>query len=263
MLAKDPWVGYVKPGRIFGNLYFVGTHPTSVHLIDTGEGLILIDTGCLTNLYLVIQNIWELGFNPMDIKYLVHSHGHFDHVNGTAALVHMTGAKTFLGRADHWLVTGEVNHCTQKVRPFEPDVLLDDGDVITLGNTSIKCVASPGHTEGVMSFFFDVTDGERTLRAGMHGGLGLVSLKREFLIRNNLPFDCREKYFASLERLKEEHVDIFIGNHVGNNDTEGKLARVHAGEKDAFIDPNEWLPFLENCRIKLVELIEKEAAEQQ
>ena len=47
MLKKEPWVGYVRPTKIFGNLYFVGTHPSSVHLIDTGDGLMLIDTGYL------------------------------------------------------------------------------------------------------------------------------------------------------------------------------------------------------------------------
>ena len=70
-MTKDkPWIGYVKPGRIFGNLYFVGTRPASTHIIDTGEGLIMIDPGYHDSLYLVIQNMWELGLNPKDIKYL-------------------------------------------------------------------------------------------------------------------------------------------------------------------------------------------------
>ena len=143
MLSKDPWLGYVKPGRIFGNLYFIGTHPSSVHLIDTGDGLMLIDTGCLDNLYLVIQNMWELGFNPKDIKKILISHGHYDHMNATAALVNMTGAKTYIGEADLHMVTGEINHCTLPLRPFKPDVLLKDGDIVTLGNTSVRCVSTP------------------------------------------------------------------------------------------------------------------------
>lgn len=259
MLKKDPWKGYVKPGRIFGNLYFVGTHPSSVHMVDTGDGLMLIDTGYLSNLYLVIQNIWELGFNPKDIKYILHSHGHFDHTNGTSALVHMTGAKTYIGKYDVELEKGSMDYLFSIAqRPFEPDVLIEDGDVLTLGNTTVKCVHTPGHTDGVISFFFDVTDGERTLRAGMHGGVGLNTLNKEFLTKANLPFENRDKYFASLEKLKSEHVDIFIGNHVGNNDTEGKLARAETSEENPFIDPEEWGRFLEKCRIKLEELIESE-----
>ena len=261
MLKKDPWIGYIKPGRIFGNLYFVGTHPSSIHLIDTGDGLMLIDTGYLDNLYLTVQGIWEMGFDPRDIKVILLSHCHFDHTNGASALQQLSGAKIYLGKDDAWLCDGKINHCTLPLRPFLPDVLLSDGDTVTLGNTTVTCVSTPGHTDGVMSFFFDVSDGTRTLRAGMHGGVGLNTLSAEFLTRNALPFENRDKYFASLERLKQEHVDIFIGNHVGNNDTEGKLARVHAGEADAFIDPTEWPRFLERCRERLLALIEQEKAE--
>ena len=258
MLKKDPWLGYVVPGKIFGNLYFVGSHPASTHLIDTGEGLILIDPGYIDTLYLVIENIWELGFNPRDIKYIVISHGHGDHMNGTKALVELTGAKTFIGKDDLHLVTQKTSPAGGIIYPFEPDVLLSDGDVISLGNTSIRFVSTPGHTNGTMSMFFDVTDGTRTLRAGMHGGVGLNTLSREYLSRTGEPFDNRNKYFASLEKLKSEKVDIFIGNHVGNNDTEGKLARARCETENPFIDPEEWGIFLEKCRKKLEELIVSE-----
>lgn len=259
MLNTDPWLGYIKPGRIFGNLYFVGTTPSSVHLVDVGDGLMLIDSGYLSNLYLMIQNIWELGFNPKDIKYIIHSHGHFDHVNATSALVHMTGAKTYISEADLGIVKGEMDKAFSiAVRPFEPDVLLHDGDVLTLGNTTVKCVASPGHTDGTMSFFFDVTDGEKTYRAGMHGGVGLNTLSAEFLTKNGLPFENRQKYFDSLKRLELEHVDIFIGNHVGNNDTEGKLRMAETESANPFIDPSAWGRFLNKCRVQLEKLIESE-----
>ena len=264
LLKKNPWDGYVAPGRIFGNLYFVGSRPASTHLIDTGEGLILIDPGYIDTLYLVVENIWELGFDPRDIKYIVLSHGHYDHMNGTRALVELTGAKTFLGKDDLPLVrTKESPSGNGVVYPFEPDVLLSDGDVISLGNTSIRFVSTPGHTDGTMSMFFDVTDGVRTLRAGMHGGVGLNTLSREYLTRTGEPFDHRDKYFASLEKLKREKVDIFIGNHVGNNDTVGKLAKVKTESENPFINPEEWGLFLEKCKKKLEELIASEQTQSQ
>ncbi|MBO5060483.1 MAG: hypothetical protein J6C82_06200 [Clostridia bacterium] len=135
---------------------------------------------------------------------------------------------------------------------------LDDGDVITLGNTSIKCVSTPGHTDGTMSFFFDVTDGENTYRAGMHGGVGINTLTAEFIAQNGLSFESRKKYFDSLEKVKNEKVDIFIGNHVGNNDTEGKLKRAETASENPFINPDEWKEFLESCRRRLDKLIESE-----
>ena len=260
MLPKKPWDGYITPGKIFGNLYFVGTVPSSVHLVDTGDGLILIDAGYLDNLYLTVHNIHALGFDPMNIKYILLSHGHYDHTNGAEALARLTGAKTLLGTADLPLVSGELNHFALPTYPFKPDILLQDGDIITLGNTSVRCVSSPGHTDGVMSFFFDITDGTRTLRAGMHGGVGLNTLNRDFLTRNALPFENREKYFATLAKLEREHVDVFIGNHVGNNDTVGKLNAMAADGQNPFVDPSAWGAFLAQCRTNLETLIREEAA---
>ncbi len=243
------WDGYVKPFKIFGNLYFVGTEPASTHLIDTGEGLILIDTGYQHSLYLVLNNIWELGFSPYDIKYLIHTHGHIDHFGATRALVELTGAKTFIGRADEEYANGKLDLSYAKElgmefkETFQPDVLIDDGDVIRLGNTEITCVATPGHTPGAMSYFFDVTDGEDTFRAGLHGGMGINTLSAEFLNKYNLPFSLRDDFKKSMLRLNEEKVDIFLGNHMQHNHTLEKAQMIKDGNLYAFINPNEWQPY--------------------
>ncbi len=256
MLKKDPWEGYIKPSKIFGNLYFVGTHPASTHLVDTGDGLMLLDPGYQESLYLVIQNIWELGFDPKNIRYILLTHCHHDHTDATEALVRMSGAKVYFPKGDLPLLKGEIFH--SPFRPFTPDVLLEDGQEIPLGNTVVKCISTPGHTDGTMSYFFPVTDGVRTLRAGMHGGVGLNTLCKEFLDRTGLPYDCREKYVASLKKVRGEQVDITLGNHVGQNDTEGKLRRMAQGETDAFVDPAEWVRFLDKCQEKYNEMVEKE-----
>ena len=101
------WKARMTPFKVIGNLYFVGTIPASAHLIDTGDGLILLDSGYPETLYLVLQSIYELGFNPYDIKYILHSHGHIDHIGGTRALAELTGAKTVIGRLDLDYVTGD------------------------------------------------------------------------------------------------------------------------------------------------------------
>lgn len=256
MLNGAPWDGYIKPSRIFGNLYFVGTRPASTHLIDTGDGLILIDPGYSESLYMVINNIWEIGFKPADIKYIIGTHAHYDHVDATYDLVRMTGAKTFISRADLPLLTGELFH--YPIKTFKPDVLLDDGDTITLGNTSIQCVLTPGHTDGTMSFFFDVTDGDKIYRAGMFGGAGTNTLKKEFLLGNNLPFESRQKFIDSIKKLMGMRVELFLGNHVGNNKTVEKLARLGTEEVNLFVadSQNEWQAFLKE-RLEAIEKIIK------
>ena len=250
---KQPWKGYVEPFRMWGNLYFVGTEPASIHIIDTGEGLIMLDTGYQQSLYLVIHNMHLLGLKPENIKYIMLTHGHIDHMGGARSIKELTGAKIVLGREDKEYATGEKDLSFAKElgmefsETFEPDVLVDDGDVIELGNTRITAVATPGHTPGAMSYFFDVYDGERVMRAGLHGGMGINTLSDEFLTRYNLPFSLREDFRNSMKRLKEERVDIFLGNHMQHNDTLGKLKRLKNGEADAFINQNEWAPYNEWC----------------
>ena len=102
-----PWKGYTEPFRIFGNLYFVGTVPASTHIIDTGAGLIMIDPGYPQSLYLVIDNMYRLGLDPHDIKIIVITHGHYDHLGAARALVEMTGAKTYIGKEDVTYANGK------------------------------------------------------------------------------------------------------------------------------------------------------------
>ena len=171
-----PWEGYMEPFRIFGNLYFVGTKFVSSHIIDTGDGLILIDAQYPLSVYLLTEGMRKLGLDPHDIKYVLLSHGHYDHLGGAKAIAELSGAKTVLGRADRTYANGEEDLTWAKelgyqyFEAFEPDILIDDGYVLELGNTKVRCVHTPGHTPGVMSFFFDVTDGETTYTAGMFGG---------------------------------------------------------------------------------------------
>ncbi len=247
---------YVAPARMIGNIYYVGTHPASTHVIDTGDGLILIDPGYYEALYVVIDNMHRVGLDPMDIKYIILTHAHYDHVDATAALVELTGAKVFISKDDMPLISGEIFH--YPFRPFTPDVLISDGDVIELGNTSIKCISTPGHTDGTISIFFDVTEDGTTYRAGMFGGAGSNTMMREFLTENNLPDDCREKYVASVKRLLNEKVDIFLGNHVWNNKTKEKLAALGTTDVNPFIDPEGWTKFLERSLATAMDIIEND-----
>ena len=81
-----PWDGKIEPFKIIGNVYFIGTFQSSTHLIDTGDGLIVIDPGYENTFYLVVDAIYKLGFTPKDVKYIINTHWHWDHVEGTAPL---------------------------------------------------------------------------------------------------------------------------------------------------------------------------------
>ena len=135
----------IAPFRMAGNLYFVGTHKASCHLLDTSEGLLLIDTGYEDNYETILDSVALLGFDIRNVKYILHSHGHYDHTDATAKLVALTGAKTFLAKED-----------VKYIKGFTPDVYYTDGMTVRLGDTEILCLHTPGHTEGTYSFFFYV-----------------------------------------------------------------------------------------------------------
>ena len=236
--------GKMEPFKIIGNTYFVGTYPASSHLIDTGEGLILIDTGYSDTLFLLINSIYKLGFNPYDIKYIINTHWHGDHTEATAALSHLTGAKTFIGRKD----------AKKAEKYFISDALLKEGDVISLGNTKIEVMETPGHTEGTISLFYETEEDGVKYNVGTFGGAGANTLVKERFDYDN----CREDYFNSLKRLKEKKVDVFIGNHVWNNNTEDKAEILATTGENLFIDDKIWGDFLDFCEKRLLDIIAKE-----
>lgn len=265
-MKKNFWEGYVAPGRVFGNLYFVGTRPASTHVIATEEGLIVLDPGYPEALDTVLANMRAVGLDPMQTRIILCSHGHYDHAGAVLPLRELTGAKTYIGRGDRDMVEKGIDTWTEELgteyhEAFTPDVLLDDGDHVILGSTDILCLSTPGHTAGTLSFFFDVSDGKETFRAGMHGGVGVNTLNAAYMKAHHLPASLRDRFFEGIERLKNERVELFLGNHVPNNDTAGKLARVAAGDAHAFVCPDEWIPFLEGRAAGLRALIEEEERE--
>ena len=248
MLYENIKDEFITPSRLIGNLYFVGIHHASTHIIDTGEGLILIDPGYEETFHIVLNNIWKVGLNPEDIKYIVLTHGHLDHTGATNRLLEITDATTFLGKYD-----------LEKVQSYmTPDVLLEDGDVITLGNTSMRFVHTPGHTPGTMSLFFNITDGEKTYKAGMFGGAGHNTLVKAYLEKYNISRDVRNTFRESILKIRDEDVEVFVGNHVGNNNTEGKIAMLGSSAENPFIDPAEWKKFLDSRIAKVDEIIKND-----
>ena len=256
--------GKIEPFRLWNNVYFVGSRAVSVHLIDTGEGLMLIDTGFPFMREEIAANIGALGFDLADIRVLLHSHGHYDHYGNTAWLKSISGATTYISRIDNDIVNGRRDLSWaeelgfERIPPFDCDVLLEDGDVVELGNTRVLCRLAPGHTEGTLALFFE-TGG---LRAAMHGGVGVNSLARAFLEKYDLPRDLPERFRRGLHSLKAERVDIVLGNHPEQSDTEGKARRLRAGDERAFVDPGEWARFLEGCEAKLDAMLAAERGEE-
>jgi len=241
----------LEPFRIFGNLYYVGDQKVTSHLIDTGDGLILFDTGYGHTTHMLLHSIRALGFDPMDIRYIIHSHGHFAHFGSGNELRALTGAKVYMSAVDTRLLREKPERALVAwgPRPGDdicwPDVLIEDGDHIRLGNTDITCILSPGHTCGTMTFLFDVTDGEKTLRAGYFGGTGLLTVYKDYCRKFDLPLNKCQMFKETIQKLMGLQVDIMLGNHPAQNRTLEKRQWMidHPGENH-FIDSTAWQKFL-------------------
>ena len=234
---------------MIGNLYFVGTKEASSHLLVTDGGLILIDTGYAETAEVIAESVEELGFDIRDTKIIIHSHGHIDHTGGTHEILRLApNAKTYLSSKDLKYITG-----------FTPDFDIIDGDIISLGNTKIRCAFTPGHTEGACSFFFDVCEGGVSYRAAMFGGAGTNQLKKAFMNSRGVSYLMRGEFFKSVERLLDEKVDVMVGNHTWHNHTLEKYEKMIGAEKNPFIAPNEWSAFLRKSYRDLEKIIATES----
>lgn len=244
---------YVKPFRIFGNVYYIGTKAVCSHLIDTGAGLIIIDTGYPEHDHLLINSIWEAGFRPADVKIVLHTHAHFDHFGATNTLAKIYGAKTYLGRKEYESICRkpELSMAFEgpydMYRLFKPDVLLEDGDTVALGNTTIRCMETIGHTEGTLSFFFDTEENGKRVHAGTFGGAGFITMYREFFDRYGLP-NLQPEFQKSLDKLKKEQVQLVLGNHPGPNHILEKRAEMEKAPQgpNPFVDETccDWQNYL-------------------
>ena len=253
---------YVHPFRIFGNVWYVGDSWVCVHLIDTGEGLLLLDGGNIGATAMLVNAIWEAGFNPADVRWMVLSHGHLDHIGGAMFFKRMFGTKLYLGEPDarnyreHPELSLVQDSGSLAHDVFEVDHEITDGEAIRFGNTEILFYLVPGHTDGVISAFFDVSDGNRTLRAGYYGGFGFNTLQKSYLDDiGDTKYEMRKTYLKSLDKVRNQHVDLFLGNHCVNNDTLGRANRLKEGDRDAFIDDRAWGEYLDFKRDALLELM--------
>jgi len=181
---EQPFPGF----KIIGNTYYVGTYDLGCYLIDTGAGLILVNSGAPGSYPLIKANIEALGFKTNDIKIMTATHGHFDHVGDLAAFQKdAPSAKTYMSERDAPALEsgGNLDYRRAEGRgiiydPVKVDVRTKPGDHIKLGNTDMTVLQAYGHTPGATSFSFQVTDAGKTYNVlivnmnGINAGVKLL-----------------------------------------------------------------------------------------
>ena len=167
--ADDVELQKIEPFKVFDNLYYVGPCYVSVWLVTTPQGHVLFDSAQEPYVDHVIANIRKVGINLRDIKYIILSHGHLDHVGGAARLQEATGARV-VAVAEDWTMIEELDGKSSRRDPKpnrmpKRDMVVKDGDTLTLGNQMLKFHQLPGHTPGVlMTEGITVYDGSRSVQ---------------------------------------------------------------------------------------------------
>jgi metallo-beta-lactamase class B len=181
---ETPFPGF----KIVGNMYYVGTYDLGCYLIDTGAGLILINSGAPGSYPLIKANIEKLGFKTSDIKIITSTHGHWDHVGDLAAFQKdAPGAKTYMSERDAPVLVsgGNLDYRRAEGRgiiydPVKVDVKTKPGDHITLGNTDLTVRQAYGHTPGATSFTYTTQEGGKNVNVlivnmdGINAGVKLL-----------------------------------------------------------------------------------------
>jgi metallo-beta-lactamase class B len=165
--ARDTW--FTEPGKVFDNLYFVGSKIHSSWALTTSEGIILIDTLYTYNSEEeIIGGLKKLGLNPATVKYVIITHAHGDHVGGAKMMQDRFGSHIVMGGPDWDSIEKSVNGYPQG-KP-KRDIVADDGQKITLGDAAVTIVSTPGHTPGTLSMIFTVKDNGNPINVAYSGG---------------------------------------------------------------------------------------------
>ena len=226
---------YASPYKVFDNFYWLGTRQHSSWALRTSEGLIVIDTNfAWATQPEIIDGLTTLGLDPRQIKYVVISHAHGDHDQGAAELQKKFGAKVVMGAPD-WESTLQRPATAAGGVPTRDVAVGPAGMKLTLGDTTIDIVSTPGHTPGTLSYVFPVKDQGRTLMVAYSGG----TLTGAFGA-NAARWD---EYIASQQRIAKAAADagatVLLSNHseYDNAYTKARLiaAKREAGEDHPFV----------------------------
>jgi len=234
------WVRDQEPFRIAGNLYYVGTYDLASYLFTTPKGHILINTGLPGSDTIIRQHVEALGFKFSDIRILLATHAHFDHVGAMAAIKKATRAKLMIQERDASVMADGGNSDFlfggrgPMFEPVKVDRLLHDKDIVVLGGTRIEVLHHPGHTKGACSFMVTVKDEVRSYRVLIVNMPSILS-ETKFPGMPTYP-EVGKDYAYTLNEMPKMQFDIWLSSHASQFDLQKKHKPGDGYHPEAFFD---------------------------
>jgi metallo-beta-lactamase class B len=254
-----PWSARAEPFRIVGNIHYVGARNIASYLITTPEGHILIDTGTREMESVIRDNIARLGFALADVKIVLCSHAHFDHVQGHAAVVRASKARVFVMREDAEAVRTGADRSPLADEGWEPvrvDRELADGDAVSLGGTTLYAIRAPGHTPGCTVWTTTARESPRDYAVVFYGcvrpntGVRLIGNPRF----PRLVDETRQTF----RRMRTLTPDIYLTMHPEDLFA-GKRDQLVAGVRPhPLADPDAWPRLLDEAEAEFEDLVKRD-----
>ena len=247
------WNAPRKPFKVFGNTYFVGSMGLSSLLIVTDQGLVLIDVALSQSAAPIDANIRALGFRTTDVKFILTSHGHYDHVGGLRAMQRYTRATVLASAATaRALALGHAvpedpqftgGSTSQDFPAFTEGVrVVADGETVRLGSTTITSHYTPGHTPGATTWTWQSCEGSRCLNMVYVDSLTAVSNDTFRFTGGGGAPSIVDGFRASLRKVSALPCDVVISTHPAATEMDEKLTRrqrdgiAPGGAGDPFVD---------------------------
>src|SRR5215467_12774618 len=208
----------------------VGTKQLAAFLVVTPEGNILINSTYERNVPVIRKSIEDLGFRFADTKIVLGSHAHADHMEGDALMKELTGAKVMAIAQD----VPALERMTPGGKPHPIDRVLQDGDEVTVGGSTLVAHLTPGHTRGCTTWTMKVQEGGKTYNVLIIGSMGVNAGAK--LVNNPQVADIAEEYKRGFRVLHGLACDIPLGSHPAMYNLAEKYSKLGKGP-NPFIDP--------------------------
>ena len=219
------------PHRVIGNIYYVGTESLGSFLITTPAGHILINSDFEQTVPVIRASVEQLGFKFTDIKILLGSHAHDDHMQGDALVKELTGAQVMAMEQD--VPALEKMRPGGKLHPI--DRVLHDGDEVKLGGAALVAHLTPGHTRGCTTWTMTARDGTKTYNVVIIGSMGVNPGYK--LVNNQDVPNIAEEYRHGFDALRKLPCDVPLGSHPAMYNLAEKYPRLGKGP-NPFVDPD-------------------------
>jgi metallo-beta-lactamase class B len=240
--AESPaeWRRPFAAHRVVGNVYYVGTYDLACFLVVTPRGNILINTGLADSAPMIRQSMADLGFKLEDVRWLLTTQAHLDHVAAMAEVKRLTGARVLASQADAVLLEdgGKSDfHFGPEYRyaPVKVDQRIGDGEKLRLGGVELTAYLHPGHTRGSMSYGLTVNEGGKDYRV-LIANMGSINPGVKLLGNARYP-GIAEDYARTFERQKALACDVFLSSHASQYGMHRKYTPGAAYDPERFVDP--------------------------